>query len=124
MRTPFSTAILQHCNVLLTQIVVVQSLKTFEMPFIRLPNTVLFLVCCRGQGVGKALMQTAVQQSCTLWGATSVYTCVDADNEIAFRLYKSCGFTELTADSGSYDGALDLGRVVLLKLQMDPGTHN
>lgn len=65
-------------------------------------------------------MRAAVQQSVQRWHAKRVYTCVDADNDVAYRLYKGCGFSEATAvggDAASFDGASTLGRVILLKLQ-------
>jgi ribosomal protein S18 acetylase RimI-like enzyme len=69
---------------------------------------------CRGAGVGRALMAATVARALGAWAAGSVYTAVAADNDVAFRLYRGAGFAEHKSDGGTLDGALDLGRTVLL----------
>jgi len=68
----------------------------------------------RGQGVGKALMRAAMARSFSAWQADALYTHVEADNEVAYRLYKSCGFED-HSEERKFSGATDLGRLVLLK---------
>uniref|UniRef100_A0A383V7Z5 N-acetyltransferase domain-containing protein n=1 Tax=Tetradesmus obliquus TaxID=3088 RepID=A0A383V7Z5_TETOB len=67
----------------------------------------------RGQGIGKALMAAAMAQAVHVWGAQRLYTHVEADNEVASGLYKSCGFREHSSEE-KYANTLSLGRLVLL----------
>jgi hypothetical protein len=41
-------------------------------------------------------------------------TALQADNEVAFALYKGCGFAEHSSEA-KYDNAINLGRLVLLR---------
>ncbi|GAX84216.1 hypothetical protein CEUSTIGMA_g11639.t1 [Chlamydomonas eustigma] len=68
----------------------------------------------RGKGLGKKLMRAAMNRAVIKWGSERMYTHVAADNEVAYRLYTSCGFKQFSADS-QYQGALALGRLVLLQ---------
>ncbi|PNH00670.1 hypothetical protein TSOC_009071, partial [Tetrabaena socialis] len=67
----------------------------------------------RGQGVGRALMRAAMARAVHSWGAQQLYTHVEADNEVAFRLYRGCGFGQHSSDS-KYESASKLGQTVLL----------
>ncbi|GIL78907.1 hypothetical protein Vretimale_103 [Volvox reticuliferus] len=67
----------------------------------------------RGQGLGRGIMQVAMMRAVQVWGARRLYTHVEADNEVAFRLYHSCGFQQHSADS-KYEAATKLGQTVLL----------
>lgn len=67
----------------------------------------------RGQGVGKALMREAMRRAAAHWAAQRLYTHVQADNEVAYRLYLSCGFQEHSSEA-KYAQASTLGRLVLL----------
>ncbi|KXZ51789.1 hypothetical protein GPECTOR_11g232 [Gonium pectorale] len=67
----------------------------------------------RGQGLGRGIMLTAMARAVRLWGATGMYTHVEADNEVAFGLYHSCGFLEHSNDC-RYEAASKLGQTVLL----------
>eukprot|EP00882_Tetradesmus_deserticola_P014843 GHRQ01015796.1.p6 GENE.GHRQ01015796.1~~GHRQ01015796.1.p6 ORF type:complete len:112 (+),score=41.17 GHRQ01015796.1:326-661(+) len=67
----------------------------------------------RGQGIGKALMRAAMSQAVHVWGALRLYTHVEADNEVASALYRSCGFRAHSSEE-KYASALSLGRLVLL----------
>lgn len=75
----------------------------------------------RGKGLGGRLMRQAMSRAVELWGAQALYTHVEADNEVAFRLYASCGFTELSADA-PLEGASMLGKLVLLRAAAPPST--
>jgi len=67
----------------------------------------------RGQGLGKALMKVAVQRAVEQWGAERLYTHVEATNEVAYRLYCSCGFKEHSQES-RFQNTMQLGRLILL----------
>ncbi|GIL45169.1 hypothetical protein Vafri_2495 [Volvox africanus] len=67
----------------------------------------------RSQGLGRGIMQVAMMRAVQVWGARRLYTHVEADNEVAFRLYHSCGFQQHSADS-KYEAATKLGQTVLL----------
>ncbi|KAL6752798.1 acyl-CoA N-acyltransferase [Haematococcus lacustris] len=68
----------------------------------------------RGQGVGKALMRGAMERARSHWQALNLYTHVAADNEVAWGLYRSCGFEEHSCEA-KYSQASALGRLVLLR---------
>ncbi|GFH26916.1 predicted protein, partial [Haematococcus lacustris] len=53
----------------------------------------------RGQGVGKALMRGAMERAHSHWQASNLYTHVAADNEVAWGLYRSCGFEEHSCEA-------------------------
>jgi len=72
----------------------------------------------RGRGVGAALMRAAMRRARERHGAESAYAHVEAANGAAARLYARCGFAEAGEASGSLSGALDLGRVVLLRADL------
>ncbi|EFJ52658.1 hypothetical protein VOLCADRAFT_120146 [Volvox carteri f. nagariensis] len=65
----------------------------------------------RGQGLGRGIMQAAMVRAVQLWGAGALYTHVEADNEVAYKLYHSCGFERHSADS-KYEAASKLGQTV------------
>ncbi|GLI66022.1 hypothetical protein VaNZ11_009727 [Volvox africanus] len=67
----------------------------------------------RGQGLGQGIMQVAMMRAVQVWGARRLYTHVEADNEVAFRVYHSCGFQQHSTDS-KYEAATKLGQTVLL----------
>lgn len=67
----------------------------------------------RGRGIGRALMLAAMQRAVHVWHASSLYTHVEADNEVAYRLYARCGFQEHSSES-KYRNATNLGRLILL----------
>lgn len=68
----------------------------------------------RGQGLGRGIMRHAMGRAVARWGARQLYTHVEADNEVAYRLYKGCGFDEHSVDS-KYEAASKLGQTVLLR---------
>ncbi|GFH30240.1 N-acetyltransferase domain-containing protein [Haematococcus lacustris] len=63
----------------------------------------------RGQGVGKALMRGAMERARSHWQASDLYTHVAADNEVAWGLYRSCGFEEHSCEA-KYSQASALGK--------------
>ena len=67
----------------------------------------------RGRGVGRALMRAAMARAVGVWGATRLFTHVEAGNDVAAALYRGCGFAEHSG-SAAYDGAAVLGRLLLL----------
>lgn len=73
----------------------------------------------RGKGVGEALMRAAMRRARREHGALRAYTHVEAGNGPAARLYARCGFAESGEERGALAGALDLGRVLLLRADFD-----
>ncbi|GBF95797.1 hypothetical protein Rsub_08233 [Raphidocelis subcapitata] len=67
----------------------------------------------RGRGVGRRLMRAAMARAVRVWGAERLFTHVEADNDVASALYRGCGF-EQHSGSGAFEGAAQLGRLVLL----------
>lgn len=65
----------------------------------------------RGRGVGRRLMRAAMARAVRVWGATRLFTHVEAGNEVASVLYRSCGFSE-HSDSAAYDGTSTLGELI------------
>ncbi|GFR51523.1 hypothetical protein Agub_g13939 [Astrephomene gubernaculifera] len=72
----------------------------------------------RGRGLGGALMRAAMSRAVGRWGAARLYTHVEADNEVAYRLYCSCGFQqhslEASCPGAAAAGAQQLGCRLLL----------
>mmetsp|Transcript_10438 Transcript_10438/g.22411 ORF Transcript_10438/g.22411 Transcript_10438/m.22411 type:complete len:279 (-) Transcript_10438:1086-1922(-) len=73
----------------------------------------------RGQGVGKALMRTAMSRAVRTWASEQLYTHVEADNEVACRLYRGCGFDTYSVDADRYGQGTDLGKLLLLRATAD-----
>lgn len=68
----------------------------------------------RGKGVGKVLLSTAILRARSDWLSQHLYTHVQADNEVACRLYRSCGFADFQS-GGALEGASSLGLLLLLR---------
>lgn len=68
----------------------------------------------RGRGVGRALMRAAMARAVEVWGATRLFTEVEAGNDVASALYRGCGFSDYGESSGAHQGASTLGRLILL----------
>lgn len=68
----------------------------------------------RGQGIGKQLMKAAMSRAVHHWGSLRLYTHVQADNEVASGLYRSCGFQEHSSEE-RYADASTLGESVYAK---------
>jgi ribosomal protein S18 acetylase RimI-like enzyme len=62
----------------------------------------------RGRGVGRQLMRAAMARAVRVWGATRLFTHVEAGNDVASGLYRGCGFSEHSG-SGALEGATTLG---------------
>lgn len=67
----------------------------------------------RGKGIGKALMRAAMHRAVAAWQSHNLYTHVEADNEVAYRLYLSCGFREHSSEA-KFSGTATLGEWALL----------
>ncbi|KIY93830.1 hypothetical protein MNEG_14131 [Monoraphidium neglectum] len=72
----------------------------------------------RGRGVGRQLMRAAMARAVRVWGATRLFTHVEAGNDVASGLYRGCGFSEHSG-SGALEGATTLGRLLLLVAEGD-----
>lgn len=57
----------------------------------------------RGKGLGRALLQAAIQKAKAL-GATTMFLEVGADNPAALALYAGLGFTKVGARKAYYEG--------------------
>ncbi|KAG2491136.1 hypothetical protein HYH03_010579 [Edaphochlamys debaryana] len=75
----------------------------------------------RGQGLGRGVMRAAMRRAVETWGAASLYTHVEADNEVAYRLYTGCGFADYSVES-KYEAASKLGQTVLLRAPAEAAT--
>jgi ribosomal protein S18 acetylase RimI-like enzyme len=73
----------------------------------------------RGRGVGEALMRAALRRARERHGARRAYTHVEAGNGPAARLYARCGFCEGGEERGALAGAAQLGRVLLLRADLE-----
>lgn len=72
----------------------------------------------RGRGVGRRLMRAAMARAVRVWGASRLFTHVEAGNDVAMGLYRGCGFSEHSG-SPAVDGAAVLGRLLLLSMDGD-----
>lgn len=70
---------------------------------------VVVLEALRGQGVGRSVMRAAMYRAVHAHGAKGLYTSVEADNDVAVRLYRSCGFEDFSSDS-RFESGLKLGQ--------------
>jgi ribosomal-protein-alanine N-acetyltransferase len=61
---------------------------------------------CRNQGLGRALLQTAIERL-RASGAKRLFLEVADGNEAALRLYRSCGATPVGRRQGYYDHGAD-----------------
>lgn len=66
------------------------------------------LEALRGQGLGRSLMRAAMYRAVHAHGSARLYTSVEADNDVAVRLYRGCGFEDFSTDS-KFESGLKLG---------------
>lgn len=74
----------------------------------------------RRQGLGAQLVWAAGEHAARVLGAVRLYTHVDAQNDVALRLYERCGFVQCDT-VGGLEGT-KLGRQFALVLRLTPSS--
>lgn len=94
--------------------------RTFEADDVRAVGNAVYVQNvavdshCRGQGVGRRLIEAAKKVAAEQLHADAVFAHVDCVNDVAMALYKNCGFDVVREDGGA-ENVTAVGRRALLR---------